>query len=208
MLRFSIAKLMIIVGVVALNLAAIQIWSPSSEPALFTGRFLMFIALQAGLFCLIRSRRAGYRTFWRGFLSFGLAAFITSVFIDLSGALPIDFNPIDSYLFDAMDRYLAVTYDLLARLCMFIPDPYLRSRLRTVSVVSENTFTCHFVYDCVSFLLQFFVALCGGALTSLTVRLFGKPATGSPDSYLVSATGGSFAGSTPASAKSWSASSR
>ena len=31
---------------------------------------------------------------------------------------------------------------------------------------------------------------------------------GAPDFYLVSATGGSFAGSTPASARSWSASSR
>jgi hypothetical protein len=173
-LRFSIAKIMIIVGVVALNLAAIQFWSPSSEPSLFTGRFLMFITLQAGLFCLIRSRRTGYRTFWRGFLSFGLVAFITSVFIDLSHALPIDVSPIDSYLFDAMDQYLASTYHLLARLCTFIPDPYLRSRLRTVFVVSENTFTCHFVYDCVSFLPQFFVALCGAVLTSLTVRLRSK----------------------------------
>jgi hypothetical protein len=38
--------------------------------------------------------------------------------------------------------------------------------------------------------------------------LMSEPAAGPPDFYLVSATGGSFAGSTPASAKSWSASSR
>ena len=82
-LRFSIAKLMVIVGVVALNLAAVQFWSPSSEPSLFTGRFLMSIALQVGLFCLIRSRRTGYRTFWWGFVSFGLAALITSIYTDL-----------------------------------------------------------------------------------------------------------------------------
>jgi len=54
----GIAKLMIIVGVVALNLAAIQFWSPSSDPSLFTGRFLMlitsfvpqfFVALRGGV---------------------------------------------------------------------------------------------------------------------------------------------------------------
>jgi hypothetical protein len=174
MLRFSIAKLMIIVGVVAFNLAAIQFWSPSSDPSLFTGRVVMSIALQVALLCLIRSRRTGYRTFWRGFLSFGLAAFITSVFIDLSYVLLIDFSPFDSYLFDATDLYLSFTYDLLARLCMFIPDPYLRSRLRTAFLFSDNTFTCHFVYDFVSFLPQFFVALCGGVLTSLTIRYWSK----------------------------------
>jgi hypothetical protein len=165
-LRFSIAKLMLVVGIVALNLAAVQFWSPSSEPSLFTGRFLMSITLQVGLFCLIRSQRTGYRTFWWGFLSFGLAAFLTCVFIDLSH--------FDSYLFTAMDQYLSFAYDLLARLCMFIPDPYLRSRLRTVFLVSDNTFTCHFVYDFVSFLPQFFVALCGGVLTRLTIRCWGK----------------------------------
>jgi hypothetical protein len=169
-LRFSIAKVMVIVGVVALNLAAVQFWSPSSEPSLFTGRVLMSIALQVGLFCLIRSQRIEYRIFWWGFLSFGLAAFITSVFIDLSYTLPIDFSPIDSCLFNAMDQYLAFSYDLLARLCMFVPDPYLRSRLRTVFLLSDNTFTCHFVYDFVSFLPQLFIALSGGVLTSVIIR--------------------------------------
>ena len=38
--------------------------------------------------------------------------------------------------------------------------------------------------------------------------LMRAPVAGPSDFYLVSATGGSFAGSTPASAKSWSASSR
>jgi hypothetical protein len=167
MLRFSIAKLMVAVGIVALNLAAVQFWSPSSEPSLFTGRILMAIALQVGLFCLIRSQRIGYRTFWWGFVLFGLAALITSMYIDL-------ISPTHSELFNAMDQYLSFTYDLLARLCTFVPDPYLRSRLSTVLLVSENTFTCHFVYDIVSFLPQVFVALCGGVLTSLVGRFWGK----------------------------------
>ena len=73
-----------------------------------------------------------------------------------------------------MDQYLSFTYDLLARLCMFIPDPYLRSRLRTVFVFSDNTFTCHFVFDLVSFLPQLFIALSGGVLTSVVIRCWGK----------------------------------
>jgi hypothetical protein len=173
-LRFSIAKLMVIVGVVALNLAAVQFWSPSSDPSLFTGRVLMSIALQVGLLCMIRSRRTGYRTFWWGFLLCGLAAFLTCVFIDLSLYVSIDFNPLDLYLFDAMDQYLASTYDLLARVCMFIPDPYVRSRVKTAFLDSSNSFTSHFMFDFVSFLPQCFIALSGGVLTSLTVRCWGK----------------------------------
>jgi hypothetical protein len=165
-LRFSIAKLMVVVGIVALNLAAVQFWSPSSEPSLFTGRILMAIALQVGLFCLIRSRRTGYRTFWWGFLSFGLAAFLTCVFIDV--------GPLDSYLFDPMDQYLASTYDLLARVCLFIPDPYVRSSVKTAFLDPSNSFTSHFTFDFVSFLPQLFIALSGGVLTSLTVRCWGK----------------------------------
>ncbi len=174
MIRFSIAKVMVIVGVLALNLAAIQFWSPSSEPSLFTGRVLMSIALQVALVGLIRSQRIGYRTFWWGFLSFGFAALVTSVFNDLSYAVPIDFSPIDSYLSYAMDRYLSFAYNQLEGLCTFIPDPFLRSRMKMVFVLSENTFTCHFVYDFVSFLPQFFVALCGGVLTNVVVRFCGK----------------------------------
>ena len=44
LLRFSIGKLMLTIGVVALNLGAAQFWSPASEPSLLTGRFLMSIA--------------------------------------------------------------------------------------------------------------------------------------------------------------------
>ncbi len=166
-LRFSIAKLMVIVGVAALNLAAVRFWSPSSEPSLFTGRVLMSIALQVGLFSLIRSRRTGYRTFWWGFVSFGLAAFITSVYIDF-------FSSDDSELFDAMDQYLFSTFTLLERICLLIPDPYLRSRVRTAFLMPDNTFTSHFMYDFVSFLPQLLIALSGGVVTSVTIRLWGK----------------------------------
>ncbi len=166
-LRFTIAKLMVIVGIVAFNLAAIQFWSPSSSPSLFTGRFLMSIALQVGLFCLIRTRRSRYGTFWRGFVMFGLAAAITSIYIDL-------FSPADSELFDLMDQYLASTFDLLERICMLIPDPYLRSRARTALVVPDNSFVSNLTYDFVSFLPQLFIALSGGCLASLALRIWTK----------------------------------
>ncbi len=166
-LRFSIAKLMVVIGVVALNLGALQFWSPSSEPSLFTGRLLMSIALQVGLFCLIRSRRTGSRAFWRGFVSFGLAAFATSIYIDF-------FSPDDSQLFNAMDQYLFSTFNLLERTCSLIPDPYFRSRVRTAFLVPDNRFTSHFMFDFVSFLPQLFIALSGGVLTSVTIRVWGK----------------------------------
>jgi hypothetical protein len=166
-LRFTIAKLMVVVGIVAFNLAAVQFWSPSSEPSLFTGRFLMSIALQVGLFGLIRSRRRGYRTFWRGFVICGLAAAITSVYIDL-------FSPANSELFDLMDQYLSSTFNLLERISLLIPDPYFRSRARTALVVSDNTFISHFIYDFVSFLPQLFIALSGGCLASLALRRWTK----------------------------------
>jgi hypothetical protein len=163
--RFSIGKLMAIVGVVALNFVAIQFWSPSSEPSLLTGRFLMSIALQVGLLCLIRTRRTGYRTFWWGFVSFGLAASITTIYIDL-------FSPGESELFNAMDQYLFSTFNLLERICMLIPDPYFRSRVRTAFLVSDNRFTSHLMFDFVSFLPQFLIALSGGVLTSVALRLW------------------------------------
>ena len=166
-LRFSIAKLMVIVGIVALNLAAFQFWSPSSEPSLFTGRLLMAIALQIGLFCLIRSRRTGYRAFGWGFLLFGVAAFMTCTYIDLLASA-------DSALFNLMDEYFVYSYDLLARVCVLIPDPTFRSRVRTVLRVSDNSFACHFVFDFVSFLPQLLFALVGGVLTSVAARISGK----------------------------------
>jgi hypothetical protein len=166
-LRFTIAKLMVIVGIVAFNLAATQFWSPSSSPSLFTGRFLMSIALQFGLFCLILTRRSGYGTFWGGFVMFGLAAAITSIYIDL-------FSPADSELFNLMDQYLASTFDLLERICMVIPDPYFRSTARTALVVSDNRFISHFIYDFISLLPQLFIALSGGCLASLALRRWTK----------------------------------
>jgi hypothetical protein len=166
-LRFSISKLMVIVGIAALNLAAVQFWSPSSEPSLFTGRLLMAIALQIGLFCLIRSRRKGYRAFGWGFLAFGVAAFVTCTYIDFLASE-------DSALFDLMDQYVVYAYDLLAGVCILIPDPTFRSKVRTVLLVSNNSFACHFMYDFVCFLPQLLIALIGGVLTSVAVRFSGK----------------------------------
>jgi hypothetical protein len=166
-LRFSIAKLMVIVGVVALNLAAVQFWSPSSEPSLLTGRFLMSIALQVGIFSLIRTRRSEYRTFWWGFVSFGLATSITSIYIDL-------FSSANWPPFNAIDQYLSFTFDLLERMCMLIPDVYWRSKIRTSFLAPDNSLTSHFMFDFVSFLPQLLIAVSGGALTSMVLRRWVK----------------------------------
>jgi hypothetical protein len=127
----------------------------------------MSIALQVALFRLIRDRETGHRTFLWGFLSFGLAALITSIYIDL-------FSPDDSDLSNAMDQYLFSTFNLLERICLWIPDPYLRSRVRTAFIMSDHSFTSHFIFDFVSCLPQLFIALNGGAFTHVATRLWGK----------------------------------
>jgi hypothetical protein len=53
----------------------------------------------------------------------------------------------DSALLNLMDQYLVNTYDLLARVCMLIPNPTFRSRVKTVLLVSDHSFPCHFVFD-------------------------------------------------------------
>jgi hypothetical protein len=164
--RFSIAKLMVIVGIVALNIAATQFWSPSSEPSLFTGRFLTSIALQVGLLCLIRSHRTRFLPFWSGFEAFGLAAAITSVYIDF-------LSPADSQLFNLMDLYLFSTYNIFNNMFVSINYPYFRSSL-TNSLLPDNSFMSNFMFEAISFLPQLFIALIGGFLTSLTIRRWGR----------------------------------
>lgn len=164
--RFSIARLMVVVGVVAFNFAAVQFWSHSSSPSLLTGRFLTSLALQAGLFCLIRSRGTRFFSFWAGFEVFGLAAAITTIYMDF-------FTAEDSLLFRQWDEYLFSAYNFIERLCTLIKDPYYQSRAKTILLLQNGSFTSDFLYEFISFLPQFLVALVGGFLTGLTVRIWG-----------------------------------
>jgi hypothetical protein len=70
--RFSIGKLMIVVGLIALNLAAGRVLY-SIEPWLLVGIAPAGLALQFAAFRLIRSRGPA-RAFWAGFLAVGLLA--------------------------------------------------------------------------------------------------------------------------------------
>jgi hypothetical protein len=166
--QFSIARLMTIVGIVGLNLAFTRLWSHSSHPSLLTGRFLTSIALQVGLFCLIRSRRRRTFTFWIGFEGFGLAAAITSIYIDF-------FSLDDSRLFYINDLYLFNIYNLLCKICMLINDPYCRGVAVAKLSSHDGSFIENMLFELVSSLPQLFIALIGGllmaSLSKVTARL-------------------------------------
>lgn len=169
--KFSIGTLMAIVGVVALNLASTQFWSHSSSPSLFTGRLFTSIALQGGLFYLIRSRRTSYLAFWAGFEIFALAAAITTIYIDF-------FNGGDLVVADFMDDYLFNAYGFLVNLCQFLPIPYLRSR--GLAILAENdTFNANALYEFLYFFPQIIIAVMGGFCIGMLhrVRLRAKKLT-------------------------------
>ena len=151
--RFSILKLMVVVGIVAINLASTQLWSPSSDPSLLSGRFLTSIALQVGILCVIRSRRTRISPFWSGFVAFGLAAAITSIYID--------FINTESKLFDLMDLYLFHTFKFLDRTFYY--------KIRINYPVAGDL-----AHEVVGFLPHLLIAIVGGCLTSLAIRLWDR----------------------------------
>ena len=77
MLRFSIARMMAIVGVIALNIATARILF-AYEPELLIGVGLGVLVLQVGLFRLVRGRGTN-RAFWVGFIVCGLITMTTLV---------------------------------------------------------------------------------------------------------------------------------
>jgi hypothetical protein len=165
--QFSIAKLMIVVGIVALNITAPQFWSHSSEPSALSGRFLTFIALQVGLFFLIRSRRTWLFPFWAGFEVFGLVAAFVSIYIDF-------FSPEGSVLFGWMDTYYFNSYKFLEKISILIRDPYYRSRIWTNVVSHDGGVIDNSLWEVVSFLPHLAIAVVGGFLTSLAIRCLGN----------------------------------
>jgi hypothetical protein len=73
----SVAKLMVVVAVVALNLAIARVLF-AYNPVLLVGVVLSGLALQAAGFLLTRSR-SRIRPFWLGFLAFGSMAMVTVI---------------------------------------------------------------------------------------------------------------------------------
>jgi hypothetical protein len=123
--RYSIVKLMVVVGVVALNIPfyLFLMEGDGSVEGSFEGCFLMGVALQVGLFCSIRSRRTKFLPFWAGFEVFGVAAAITWIYVGLYG-------PEDWRIFDLWVRYLQSVYHATERICMLIKDQNCQARMK------------------------------------------------------------------------------
>jgi hypothetical protein len=83
--RCSIGRLLAIVAILAVNLAA---WRALSDiaPSLPFGFALSGPVLQVGLFCLVGSR-GRVRGFWFGFVMAGLAAASSHIYLFVPGAL-------------------------------------------------------------------------------------------------------------------------
>ena len=68
----------------------------------------MSIALQVGLFRLIRNQWTKSLSFWYGFEAFGMVAAIITIYSDI-------FSPSDSGIFDIWDLYLFNTVNLIEK---------------------------------------------------------------------------------------------
>ena len=89
--RLSIAEIMTVVGIVALNLAATRALSDDNHE-LLGGVVPMAVILQVGIFSLIRSQ-GRVRAFWAGFLVFGtmgMTSFLGAALFCPSDSVSID----------------------------------------------------------------------------------------------------------------------
>jgi hypothetical protein len=89
--RLSIAEIMTVVGIVALNLAATRAF-PDDNHELLGGVAPMAVTVQVGIFSLIRSR-GRVRAFGAGFVAFGslaMASFVGAGFFSPSDSVSID----------------------------------------------------------------------------------------------------------------------
>jgi hypothetical protein len=154
--KISIAKLMVIVGIVALNFAAVRVFIEEGN-----GFFLIGIALQIGILCLIRCR-IEVRPFWWGFEAFGLVAGLTLFLIGLVGED-------DSELLRLMNWYFISIFNIFENILVLIKDPQTRGRL-TVFVMEDSQ---KIILEIAYFLPQLLIAVVGGFLTSLIVRRWG-----------------------------------
>src|SRR5262249_37389268 len=116
--RVSIARLMVIVAIIALNIAATRAFMRWE----WSGLFLIGLALQVGLLGLIRCR-IGSRAFWWGFEAFGLASALfvpCMVWLDPYG---------HSDLSRVVRLYAESAFIIAEHLCTLVKDPASRARL-------------------------------------------------------------------------------
>jgi hypothetical protein len=166
--RFSIGRLMIVVGLIALNLAAGRVLF-SIEPWLLIGVAPTGLALQFAVFRLILSRGPA-RAFWAGFLAAGLLAawslvgamlFRTSVNVGINRTTGqrITFTTPGyrgaDYAWAAWRNYLELVMNALARL----PS--------TAGILQRDDAAEAIAGVVVAFLPQFLIALACGLLAWL-----------------------------------------
>jgi hypothetical protein len=164
--RISIAKLLVVVAVVALNLAVVRaVRDHDREFSIFCGVPLGAVALTTAFLLLIRSRSSS-RAFWAGFLAFSLLAL--AVYLEAS-LDPPTYQPSKpggtgfdmvmtrpgSTMWHVLDRYLSTVFQLLRP---YVGDPFDQ---RTQSVLLRCV---------VNYLPQGVVAATGGFACWIVVR--------------------------------------
>ena len=133
----------------------------------WTGLFLIGLALQVGLLCLIRSR-IGFRPFWWGFEAFGLASVIVPFCIILvSPASGPEFLRL-------IELYVESAFNLVGHLCTLIKNPVKQQNLMMVLFQDMQLI----ILEIAIFLPQLLFAVGGGLLASLVVRRWGKAPAG------------------------------
>lgn len=164
--RRSIATLMVVVVVVAVDVASLRAFyaSRGAVPslqwqALLLGVPLISVCLQYGLFRLIRNQGEG-RSFWVGFEVSGLLAVCT--FIGTFVFLPSSMDFSICYWVAYYNELIGVLF---------------RQPLRQ-SVLGQVPFIWWFADSILLFLPQLLIALSGGLLTRLVFRWMGKRGPG------------------------------
>jgi hypothetical protein len=173
MLPCSIAKMMAIVGVVALNLAAARLLL-SHSLYLLIGASLIGLSLQVGSFRLVRSRNR-VRMFWVGFVAFGSLAMLSflwgTIFAPITRvAAPrsrMHYAPIPgSPMWTLWHAYFGFAVQFLGFL------PYSSQILGIGGEMPVITVAA------ITFLPQLLIAAAGGLLTRLVVRWWHKTSDG------------------------------
>jgi hypothetical protein len=160
--RRSISTLMVVVAVVAIDIASLRAYYASRGPvpgpqwqALLLGVPLISVCLQYGLFRLIRDRGRG-RSFWFGFEVSG--SVVVCIFISTFAFLPSSMDFIICY-------GVAYYYELISVL--------FRQPLRR-GVLGQYAFLWWLADSILLFLPQLLIALSGGLLWRLVFRWKGR----------------------------------
>lgn len=126
--RFTIARWMVMVAVLAANAGLVR---ACVIDEMFHAAFLMFIALQVGLWCALRSR-GGVRRFWLGFEVSGVASVLALFYCEVFPFSPLNhlimrythiaFNLVQFYLPTQVDDVVMDHQDWFLIVVYFLPE--------------------------------------------------------------------------------------